>query len=128
VDALPLSYFDAEKRIYKHWSNWWFPTTRCLEAMMLDSGFRDVDLELKKNAFYDYSHRRLMGRAQADPAKPDPGEQKHEHGLQTKHHDNENVLRFEKGRFVRLLSWLPAPLHPAAKLVRRFARFVRRLL
>jgi SAM-dependent methyltransferase len=128
VDALPLSYFDAEKRIYKHWSNWWFPTTRCLEAMMLDSGFRDVDLELKKNAFYDYSHRRLMGRAQADPAKPDPGEQKHEHGLQTKHHDNENVLRFEKGRFVKLLSWLPAPLHPAAKLVRRFVRFVQRLL
>ena len=131
VDALPLSYFDTEKKIYKDWSNWWFPTTRCLEAMMLDSGFRDVDLELKKNAFYQYSHRRLMGRAQADPAKPDPGEQKYENWVQTKHQDatlNENALRFEKGRFPRLLSWLPAPLHPAARLVRRFVRFVRRLL
>jgi SAM-dependent methyltransferase len=131
VDALPLSYFDAEKRIYKYWNNWWFPTTRCLEAMLLDSGFRDVDLELKKNAFYNYSHRRLMGRAQADPAKPDPGQQKYEHDLQTDSLDPtsiENILRFEKGRFSRMLSWLPVSLRPAARLVRRFVRFVRRSL
>jgi len=83
-DRLPISYFDAEHRIYHHWSNWWFPTTRCLEAIMVDSGFRNVDLELKKNAFYNYSHRRLMGRAEADPAKPDPSDQKHEHMVATK--------------------------------------------
>jgi hypothetical protein len=39
IDALPLSYFDTEERIYSHWSNWFFPTTRCLEVMLRDSVF-----------------------------------------------------------------------------------------
>ncbi len=71
LDRLPLSYFDTEQRIYGDWSNWWFPTTRCLEVMLNDSGFRQVQLTLKRNAFYNYSHRRLMGHARADPAKRD---------------------------------------------------------
>lgn len=124
IDALPISYFDAEKRIYKHWSNWWFPTTGCLEAMMLDSGFCDVHLQLKENAFYNYSHRRLMGRAQADPSKPNPGEQRYEHGLQTESRgaaSSENARRVEMRRSPRL-SWLPASLRPAARLGRRFVR------
>lgn len=120
LDRLPLSYFDTEQRIYGDWSNWWFPTTRCLEAMLLDSGFRNVDLELKKNAFYNYSHRRLMGRAEADATKVDPGEQKHEHQVVTKEFtSNRSILRFDMPRFDRLLSWLPPALHPTAKHVRR---------
>jgi tRNA (mo5U34)-methyltransferase len=79
VDELPISVFDAEKKIYSHWSNWWFPTTRCLEVMLYDSGFKEVELALKTNAFYNHSHRRLMGRALADPGKLHPGEQQHEH-------------------------------------------------
>ena len=81
VDRLPISFFDVHKKIYKHWSNWWFPTTGCLEAMLRDSGFKDVDLSLKPNAFYDYSHRRLMGRAVADREKPSPGKQQYEHDV-----------------------------------------------
>jgi SAM-dependent methyltransferase len=72
LDRLPLSYFDIEQKIYGR-DNWWFPTTRGLEVILLDSGFRNVACELKQNAFYNYSHRRLMGRAEADPAKSDPG-------------------------------------------------------
>ena len=49
--------------------------------MLRDCGFKDVDLALKTNAFYNYSHRRLMGRAIADPAKSHPGEQQYEHDV-----------------------------------------------
>jgi SAM-dependent methyltransferase len=125
LDGMPLSYFDGEeKKIYKHWSNWWFPTTCCLEAILRDSGFLNVELELKKNAFYNYSHRRLMGRAEADPAKPDPGEQKFEHVLATKDDtaSNQSTPRFERGRFERLLAWLPLALHPIARRIRPFVR------
>ncbi|HEV3483128.1 MAG TPA: class I SAM-dependent methyltransferase [Candidatus Acidoferrales bacterium] len=119
LDQLPLSYFDAEKRIYWHWSNWWFPTTRCLAAILEDSGFRSVDLKLRENAFYNYSHRRLMGRAEADPAKSNPERQQYEHGVVTK-----DVIAQNRPlpRRSRLLSWLPPRLHPAAKWMRRFAR------
>ena len=24
VDRLPISFFDVRKKIYRHWSNWWF--------------------------------------------------------------------------------------------------------
>jgi len=126
LDRLPLSYFDAEHRIYNHWSNWWFPTTRCLETLLLDSGFRDVYLELKRNAVSNYSGRRLMGRAEADPTKPDPGAQRYEHVLATDHDEpasNRDLHRFHRGRFDRLLSWLPPALHPTA---RRIGRMVRR--
>jgi SAM-dependent methyltransferase len=119
LDRLPLSSFDYEHKIYDHWSNWWFPTTRCLEAMMLDSGFRGVDLELKKGAFNNYSHRRLLGRAEADPAKRDPGEQRHEHGWATGTCVAKTASDHGVGRFERLLSWLPSALHPAAKRIRR---------
>ena len=57
------------------------PTTGCLEPMLCNSGFKDVDLSLKPNAFYNYSHRRLMGRAVADPEKPSPGKQQYEHDM-----------------------------------------------
>ena len=124
LDGLPLSYFDSEKKIYKHWSNWWFPTSRCLEAILLDSGFRNVELELKRNAFYNYSHRRLMGRAEADPAKPDPGEQQYEHVLATKDDaaSNPSTPQFERGRFDSLLAWLSPALHPIARRIRPFVR------
>jgi SAM-dependent methyltransferase len=126
LDQLPLSYFDAEKRIYRHWSNWWFPTTRCLEVILQDCGFRNIDLKLKENAFYNYSHRRLMGRAEADPAKPDPAGQNYEHGVTTEDEatagSSGNLPNSSRDR---LLSRLPAGLHPAA---RRMRRFVRRLV
>ena len=71
LDQLPLSYFDIEKKIYSSTSSKWFPTARWLEVVLLDSGFFNVTCALKKNAFYNYSHRRLMGRAEANPAKSD---------------------------------------------------------
>jgi len=119
LDRLPLSYFDAEHRIYGDWSNWWFPTTRGLEVILLDSGFRNVALELKRNAFYSHSHRRLMGRAEADPAKPDPGQQQHEHSVYT---EEPTSNRLSASRFNRLLSWLPPSLHQMARRVRRAVR------
>jgi tRNA (mo5U34)-methyltransferase len=121
LDGLPLSYFDSEKNIYKYWSNWWFPTTRCLEVILRDSGFCNVKLELKKNAFCNYSQRRLMGRAEADPAKPEPAEQKYEHDVAKEEFpvSSGNDLR---GRFDRLLAWLPPALHPIARRIRPFVR------
>ena len=79
LDRLPLSFFDFEHKIYEGLDNWFFLTTRCLEGMLLDSGFENVVCELKPNAIYNYSHRRLMGRAEANPAKSDPSNQKYEH-------------------------------------------------
>jgi len=123
LDQLPLSFFDIDHKIYADWSNWWFPTTRCLEAVLLDSGFRNVHVELKKNAFYNYSHRRLMGRAEADPAKSDPAEQEHEHEVIIEDFTStRSVDRFDKPRLDRLLSWLPPVLHPTAKQFVRVAR------
>jgi len=81
LDRLPLSYFDIEDRIYESGDNFYFPTTYGLKAILLTSGFRNVTCELKPNAFYKYSHRRLMGRAEADPEKSDPANQKHEHWI-----------------------------------------------
>jgi hypothetical protein len=37
-----------------------------------------VKLSLQTNAMYKYTHRRLMGQAKADPARPDPAAQRHE--------------------------------------------------
>jgi hypothetical protein len=71
LDQLPLSYFDIEKKIYSSPSSKWFPTARWLEVVLLDTGFFNVTCALKQNAFYNYSHRRLMGRAEANPAKSD---------------------------------------------------------
>ena len=123
LDGMPISFFDIDHKIYGDWSNWWFPTTRCLEAVMLDSGFRNVYVELKKNAFYNYYHRRLMGRAVADPAKPNPAEQEYEHDVISKDFTTDrNIARFRKPRFDRLLSWLPPVLHPTAKHIRRVVR------
>jgi hypothetical protein len=119
LDQLPLSYFDTEQRLYPDWSNWWYPTTRGLEVIMLDSGFRNVALELKRNAFYNYSHRRLMGRAEADPAQSDPGDQKHEHWVAT---EEPTSNRLTVSRFDRLLSRLPPPLQSTARRVRRTVR------
>jgi tRNA (mo5U34)-methyltransferase len=123
LDRMPISFFDIDHKIYGDWSNWWFPTTRCLEAVLLDSGFRNVYVELKKNAFYNYSHRRLMGKAVADPAKPNPAEQEFEHDvIATDFTTDRSIARFRKPRFDRLLSWLPSALHPTAKHIRRVVR------
>lgn len=126
LDRMPISFFDIDHKIYVDWSNWWFPTARCLEAVLLDSGFRNVHVELKKNAFYSYSHRRLMGRAEADPAKPDPAQQEYEHDIITRDFTtNRGMARFRKPRFDKVLSWVPPVLHPTAK---HMGRSVRRLL
>ena len=119
LDRLPLSYFDTEQEIYGDWSNWWFPTTRSLEVILVDSGFRNVALELSKNAFYNYSHRRLMGRAEADPAKPDPGEQNYEHWV---FREQPTSNRLSTSRFNEALSRLPPGLARAVKGVRRAVR------
>jgi SAM-dependent methyltransferase len=83
IDRMPISFFDTEQKIYPDWSNWFFPTARCLEEMIRDSGFRDVELHFKANAFYNYSHRRLMGRARAESGKSKPEEQRYEHFVAT---------------------------------------------
>jgi SAM-dependent methyltransferase len=119
LDRLPLSYFDTEQRIYGDWSNWWFPTTRCLEVMLADSGFRQVQLALKRNAFYNYSHRRLMGSAVADPAKQDPAAQHHEHFVAVEDLASDRLARSgDRGR----LAWLPPGLRDRARRLRRGVR------
>jgi len=117
VDRLPISCFDYEHKIYPHWSNWWFPTTRCLEVMLLDSGFRNVCLELKKNGINNYADRRLSGRAEADPEKADPAAQKYEHDVATTLGSPPEPSRFDK-----LLARLPSALHPSAVRLRRTFR------
>jgi tRNA (mo5U34)-methyltransferase len=121
LDRLPLCYFDFEHKIYKGTSNWWFPTSRCLETMLLDSGFQNVVCELKRNAIDNYSERSLMGRAEANPAKSDPSEQKHEHWVFTEDYPASN--RFSPSR--RLLARLPPSLQRRLKRIRRavLARF-----
>lgn len=126
LDRMPLSYFDIDHEIYQDWSNWFFPTTRCLEGMLLDSGFRNVDIELKTSAFNNYSHRRVLARAEADPAKANPAEQEYEHDIITKDFTtNRSMSQLNKPRFDGLKSWVPPALHPTARHIRRV---VRRLL
>jgi tRNA (mo5U34)-methyltransferase len=79
VDRLPISFFDSDATIYKHWSNWWFPTTSCLRAMLSDSGFDDIVLTLGKNAFSNYTLLRISGHARANPLKQRPSDQQFEH-------------------------------------------------
>jgi hypothetical protein len=87
--------------------------------MLLDSGFRNVVCELKPNAFYNFSHRRLMGRAEADPAKPDPDNKRHESGEM----EQEFPTTFSQiGVPHRLLSRLPPGLQRTAHRVRSFLR------
>jgi SAM-dependent methyltransferase len=117
LDHLPLSYFDFEHKIYENDTNWFFPTTRCLEAMLLDSGFRNVVCELKQNAIYNYSHRRLIGRAEANPAKRDPSEQKHEHWVFLEDYPASKNFNFAR----RALAKLPPSLQQVAKRIRRAA-------
>lgn len=117
LDRLPISYFDIEQKIYGDWSNWFFPSTRCLEAMLLDSGFRDVQLRLRHNAFYDYSHRRLMGRADPDPSNPDPAAQQREHAIAT-----EDLRSESRAPAAGRLRFLPAWLREYLRSVRRRMR------
>lgn len=84
VDRLPMSIFDAEKKIYPHWSNWWFPTTSCLKAMLRDCGFAEVRLALCPTAFSGHSHLRICGCARANPAMPQPSHLRHEHEVYAK--------------------------------------------
>lgn len=120
LDRLPISYFDIEKKVYTDWSNWFFPTTHCLEVMLLDSGFSNIHLELKKNAIYNYSHRRLMGRAYANAAKPDPARQEHEHWVMTEDFISNRSMPQRR----RFLQWVPPALRPTAERARRVVRRV----
>jgi tRNA (mo5U34)-methyltransferase len=79
VDRMPISLFDFDKQIYKDWSNWWYPTTSCLRAMLSDSGFHDIELNLRTNAFDEHTHLRISGHAKANPVKPRPSDQQYEH-------------------------------------------------
>lgn len=97
-----------------------FRPSRCLAGILPDGGFRNVDLKLRQNAFHNCSHRRLMGRAEADPAKSDPAGQKHEHDVMTK--EDVTSQKHPASRRDRVLSRLPQGLHPAAKRMRRFVR------
>jgi 2-polyprenyl-3-methyl-5-hydroxy-6-metoxy-1,4-benzoquinol methylase len=116
VDRLPLAYFDIEQKIYQEWSNWWFPTTRGLEVIMIDSGFCDVRLELRANALYNHSHARLMGSATADPSKTDPAAQQHEHGISTSDFESN---RLAESRFSGRFGWVPYGVRHAVRRVRR---------
>jgi len=111
LDRLPLAYFDFEDKIYT-WQSWFFPTTRCLEAMLLDSGFQNVVCELRLNATGIRRHRRLNGRAEANPAKSDPGEQKHEHTVAPTGWGKISLSR-------RLLWRLPPSVQQVARRARR---------
>ena len=113
LDQLPLSYFDIEHKIYG-WSSWWYPTTQCLEVVLVDSGFFNVTCALKPNAFYNYSHRRLMGRAEANPAKSGP----REHTMYTQDFTADHL------RFSRKIRRLVSRLLPPG--VRRILRRLRR--
>jgi SAM-dependent methyltransferase len=115
IDRMPISYFDTEQHIYPDWSNWFYPTTRCLESMLMDSGFRNVTLELKRNAFYNYSHRRLMGCAHADPANADPEAQVREHSLIAQ---DPGPARITSSETSGPLSFIPPRLRPAVKQLR----------
>jgi len=123
LDRLPLSYFDFEDRIYPGGRNFWFPTTRCLEMILLDSGFRNVALKVDLNCTY----RRLIGRAEVDPANSDPGNQKHEHLVYEQEFPILNKLATGRPRSVpgvarRLFRKLPPGLQWTARRVRRALR------
>ncbi|MBV9084404.1 MAG: methyltransferase domain-containing protein [Acidobacteriaceae bacterium] len=120
VDRLPVSYFDIEQEL-GGWSNWWYPTTGCLEAVLLDSGFRNVSCELKPSAFNNYLYRRLMGRAEADPGNPQPDEQTREHEVLTEEYTSTNLSAAR-----RLIARLPPGLKQETKRVRRTIRKTRR--
>ena len=90
-------------------------TCWCLEAILLDSGFRNVTCELKPNAFCNCSYRRLMGRSEANPTKPDSGEQKDEHWVGTQEFNYKRINHPSR----RLLSQLPPGLKQEARPIRR---------
>jgi len=114
LDQLPISYLDIEKKIYGATSSKWYPTTRCLEVLLLDSGFFNVTCALKQNAFCNYSHRRLMGRAEANPAKSDH----RQHEIYTQEYTSDQ-LRFSR-KLRRLVHRLLPP--GVRKILRRLLR------
>jgi hypothetical protein len=79
VDEMPISLFDHDHQIYKHWSNWFFPTTACLRGMLRDSGFSDIELRLRPNALTGPNSLRIDGHARANPVKARPSSQQYEH-------------------------------------------------
>jgi tRNA (mo5U34)-methyltransferase len=81
VDRMPISLFDHDHQIYPGWSNWWFPTTSCLQGMLSDSGFFDIELRLRPNTLAGPTVLRIDGHARANPAKVDPSSQQHEHAV-----------------------------------------------
>lgn len=114
IDRLPVSVFDAERGIYPGKDNWWFPTSHCLRLLLEDSGFTNVKVELATNAFYRYSHRRLMGTAVADDGRPDPGAQALEHEVFASEFNSDHLQRKQEGG--------------QRGLLRRLARRMRRFL
>jgi hypothetical protein len=63
-----------------------------------------------------------MGRAEANPATPDPSEQKHEHWVGTQEYNYKGINAASR----RLLSLLPPGLKPKATRVRRTVRQMKR--
>jgi hypothetical protein len=85
---------------------------------------RQAKLELQKNGINNYSHRRLMGHAEADPEKTDPAAQVHEHDVAR----SEVISNRGPGRFDKLLARLPPQLHPIAKRIRPIAKRMNRII
>jgi SAM-dependent methyltransferase len=106
VDRLPISFFDLDKKVYRHWSNWWFPTTSCLRDMLCDSGFQDVGLTLGTNAFSGNARLRISGHARANPVKQHPADQQYEHEVYEHDYVSFRLLGKTKGTLHSILQRL----------------------
>jgi tRNA (mo5U34)-methyltransferase len=115
VDRLPLAYLDIDKKIYGY-SSWWYPTTAGLEATLRDSGFFDPVLSLRTNTLY--AHPRIIGHAQTNPEKHEPGAMR---VLSRDYRSDQLKLSWKlRGRARRLLD--AVGLLPVARQIRDKAR------
>lgn len=106
IDRLPISFFDLEDKVYRHWSNWWFPTTSCLRDMLRDSGFHEVALTLGTNAFSGNARLRISGHARANPGKQHPADQQHEHEVYERDYLSHRLLGPAKSALHSISQWL----------------------
>ena len=92
IDRQPIAYLDVDKKLYG-FSSFWYPTTRGLEAVLLDTGFHNPRLTTGPNTLY--SHPRITGSATADPNKTGPRVHSvYKHDFQTDDPMRAKVRRF----------------------------------
>jgi SAM-dependent methyltransferase len=92
IDRQPIAYLDVDKKLYG-FSSFWYPTTRGLEAVLLDTGFHNPRLTTGPNTLY--SHARITGSATADPNKTGPRVHSvYKHDFQTDDPMRAKVRRF----------------------------------